>query len=51
MAKETKEATITFRVRSELKTKLEELAAKDFRDLSNYLTALLERHIAEIDKK
>lgn len=51
MTKETKDALITFRVRTELKTKLEELAAKDFRDLSNYLTALLERHVKENETK
>lgn len=49
--KENKDALISFRVREGLKTKLEELAAKDFRDLSNYITVILERHIAEIDNK
>lgn len=42
-AKENKEAIITFRVRDELKKKLEELAVRDNRTLSNFLVNELER--------
>lgn len=41
--KEPKEAIITFRVREELKKKLEELAANDNRTLSNFLVNELEK--------
>lgn len=41
--KENKEATIIFRTSQETKSKLEALAAKDSRTLSNYLNLIIEK--------
>lgn len=47
--KENKDTTITFRTSEELKKKLEMMAAKDNRTLSNLIELLLEK--ATTDKK
>jgi predicted transcriptional regulator len=39
-------ATITFRIRSELKLELEKLASADHRSLSSFLQLVLEAHVA-----
>ncbi|MFT3701175.1 MAG: hypothetical protein QM802_02335 [Agriterribacter sp.] len=41
--KENKTTSVTFRIGEELKKKLETMAAKDNRSLSNYIVLLLER--------
>ena len=41
--KENKDTTITFRTSEELKSKLEEMASKEQRSLSNYIVYLLEK--------
>lgn len=45
--KENKATTITFRTTEELKKKLEMMAAKDNRSLSNYIEILLEKATKE----
>ena len=45
--KDTKGATITFRTNEELKKKLEAMAAKDHRTLSNLIEYLLEKAMKE----
>jgi len=41
--KENKDTTITFRTSEELKKRLEEMASKEQRSLSNYIVYLLEK--------
>lgn len=43
--KENKETTITFRLSDELKKKLELMAAKEQRSVSNYIVYLLDKAI------
>jgi predicted DNA-binding protein len=45
--KDNKEATIIFRTSQETKSKLEALAAKDSRTLSNYLNLLIEKALSK----
>jgi predicted transcriptional regulator len=47
MKNESKESVITFRVQEELKKKIEAIAKKDNRSLSNYLVTLLEKIVKE----
>lgn len=48
--KDTKSTTITFRTTNELKEKLEAIAAKEKRTLSNMIEVLLDKAIASIGK-
>ena len=45
--KDGKDTSITFRTTEELKKKLEAMAAKDSRTLSNYIEMLLEKFVKE----
>lgn len=45
--KENKDTTITFRTNAELKKKLEMMAAKESRTLSNLIEVLLEKAIKD----
>lgn len=46
-AKENKDTTITFRTNEDLKKKLEAMAAKEHRTLSNFIEYLLEKAAKE----
>jgi predicted HicB family RNase H-like nuclease len=45
--KENKDTTITFRTSEDLKKKLEVMAAKEQRSLSNFIIMLLEKFVKE----
>jgi predicted HicB family RNase H-like nuclease len=45
--KENKDTTITFRTSEELKKKLEVMAAKESRSLSNFIELILEKAVKE----
>jgi predicted HicB family RNase H-like nuclease len=45
--KENKDTTITFRISEDLKKKLESMAAKEQRSLSNYILYLLDKVVKE----
>ena len=45
-----KETQINIRISKELKKKLEALAKKEYRSLSNYIQILLEKHIQKKGK-
>ncbi len=48
--KENKGTTITFRTSEELRKKLEAMAAKEHRTLSNLIELLLEKAVADVLK-
>lgn len=49
--KENKDTTITFRTSEDLKKKLELMASKEHRTLSNLIVCLLEKSIKEKEKE
>jgi len=48
--KDTKKATITFRITNEMKAKLEALAVKEKRTVSNLIEVLLDKAIESMNK-